>query len=86
VAGSVIGIEPADPHRTGMGRAHGSTAPVSGGGRCAAIRRDVADRQRLAAVFGGIDCLVENGHGGGAPGGLTGCAWVRRASSAIAAK
>jgi hypothetical protein len=50
---SIAGIvKPMDAHRTGMGRAHGSTAPVGGGGRCAAIRRDVADRQRFATVFG----------------------------------
>jgi len=53
-AGSVIGIEPADPHCTGMGRAHRPASPVGGGAGGAAIRRDVAHyRESFAAVFGG---------------------------------
>jgi hypothetical protein len=54
-AGSVIGIKPANPQRTGMGRAHSVPLPVGSGGRGAAIRRDVANRQRLATVLGGGD-------------------------------
>jgi hypothetical protein len=47
-------VKPADLRRTGMGRAHGSTAPVGGGAGGAAIRRDVARyRESFAAVFGG---------------------------------
>jgi hypothetical protein len=57
---SIIGIKPADPQRAGMSRAHGAALPVDGGAGGATIRRDVADRQRLATVFGvGFD----DGHG-----------------------
>jgi hypothetical protein len=51
-AGSVIGIKPTNPQGTGMAGTDCPALPVGGGGRCAAIRRDVADRQRFATVFG----------------------------------
>jgi len=40
-------VEPTDAKGAGMSRAHPPTLPVGGGGRCATICRDVADRQRL---------------------------------------
>jgi hypothetical protein len=52
---TVRSIKPADAQGTGMSRANGAALPVGGGRRCASIRRDVADRQRLASVFGGGD-------------------------------
>jgi hypothetical protein len=47
-------VKPADPHCTGMGRAHGAALAIGGGAGGAAIRRDVARyRESFAAVFGG---------------------------------
>jgi len=40
----LIAIKPFDAERAGMSRTNLPAAPLGGGARCAAIRRDVADR------------------------------------------
>jgi hypothetical protein len=62
-AGIVI-VEPTDMERAGMAGTHFPALPVGGSGRCAAIRWNFADRQRLAAVLDGGGGL-EDGHGAG---------------------
>jgi hypothetical protein len=54
--GSLIGggiVKPADAQAAGMAGTDRAASPVGGGAGGAAIGRDVADRQRLAAVFNG---------------------------------
>jgi len=55
-------VKPADAQGTGMASTDRPASPVGSRGRGAAIGRDVADRQRLAAVLGGSDGF-DGGHG-----------------------
>jgi hypothetical protein len=55
-------VKPTDAPGTGMAGTDRPTTPVGGGAGGAAIGRDVADRQRLAAVLD-RDGGFEDGHG-----------------------
>jgi hypothetical protein len=70
---SLIGaiIKPANAQGAGMAGTNRPASPVGGGAGGAAIGRDVADRQRLAAVFNGGDGFG-GCYGGGVPELLTG--------------
>jgi len=46
-------VKPTDAQGAGMAGTDRPASPVGGGAGGAMIGRDVADRQRLAAVFGG---------------------------------
>jgi hypothetical protein len=48
-------VKPTDAQGAGMAGTDRPASPVGGRGRCAAIRRDVADRQRLATVLNSGD-------------------------------
>jgi hypothetical protein len=59
-----------DVQRAGMAGADLRALPGAGGGRGATIVRDLADRQRLAAMLnGGVRLGDVHGHGGARPGG-----------------
>jgi hypothetical protein len=62
-AGRVI-VKPTNVQRTGMAGTDRPALAVGGGAGGAAIGRDVADRQRFAAVFNGGDGF-EGCHGRG---------------------
>jgi hypothetical protein len=51
----IVIIKPADAQGAGMARTHRPASPVGGCAGGAAIGRDVADRQPLAAAFNGGD-------------------------------
>ena len=53
-AGLVI-VKPMDMVRPGMAGTNLTALPGAGRGRGAAVGRNFADRQRFAAVFGGVD-------------------------------